>query len=124
VVAAAQEARPEGHVMAKLNGALKHVTAARVGELWPLVFSPGGRRWVLANVRDGVLDEAAVQLALDLDPAAHVANVLNARGNLRYHDVTINFFNGLPQVRKVSGTASFADQPLRVVPARAPIQGV
>ncbi len=54
-----------------------------------------GRRWVLANVHDGVLDEAAVQLGLEVDPAAHSADIVSARGSMRYHDLTINYFNGL-----------------------------
>lgn len=124
VIAAPTDARPLGPVSGKLAATLNHVPAARLGELWPTVFSPGGRRWVLANVLDGVLDEASVQLGLDLDPLAHTANVLDATGTLRYHDLTINYFNGLPMVRQVSGSASFADQHLDFTPTGGWLKGL
>src|SRR5439155_12230636 len=96
----------------------------RLEGLWPTAFSSGGRRWVLANVHDGVLDEAAAQLGLDLDPAAHAGRVLNARGSLRYHDLTINYLNGLPPVRKVNGTAKFADEELVFYPTAGSLKGL
>ena len=68
IAAAAAAQPPAAHSTANLTAALKHVPAARLRDLWPASFSPGGRRWVLANVHDGVLDEASVQLAIDSRP--------------------------------------------------------
>ncbi len=124
LIAAPEDARPPGHVAGQLAAALRHVPVARLGEVWPTVFSPGGRRWVLDNIHDGVLDEAAVQLGLDLDPVAHTANVLSAQGSLRYHDLTINYFNGLPLVRQVGGTASFAGKHLDFTPTSGMLKGL
>jgi uncharacterized protein YhdP len=100
------------------------VPVARFGELWPKAFSAGGRRWTLANVSDGVLDEATVQLALDLDPVAHSGTVQNAEGRLQYRDLTITYFKGLPPVRKVAGTASFGNNMLEFVPTAGSLKGV
>jgi hypothetical protein len=122
--AAPPEGRPPGHVAGNLAAALRHVPVSRLGELWPTVFSPGGRRWVLENIHDGVLDKAAVELGLDLDPVAHTANVLNAHGSLRYHDLTINYFNGLPEVRQVAGNADFAGKHLDFVPTSGMLKGL
>jgi hypothetical protein len=122
--AAPPEARPPGHVTGNLAAALRHVPVSRLGELWPTVFSPGGRRWVLENIHDGVLDKAAVELGLDLDPVAHTANVLNAHGSLRYHDLTINYFNGMPEVRQVAGNADFAGKHLDFVPTSGMLKGL
>ena len=124
LIAAPADARPPGHVSGNFAAALKHVTVARLGQLWPETFSPGGRRWVLANIHDGVLDEAAVQLGLDLDPRAHTADVLKATGSLRYSDLTINYFNGLPMVHNVAGTASFAGKHLDFVPTSGMLKGL
>ncbi|MFI4948600.1 MAG: DUF3971 domain-containing protein [Alphaproteobacteria bacterium] len=124
LIAAPPEARPPGHLTGNLAAALSHVPAARLGELWPTVFSPGGRRWALANIHDGFLDKAAVALSLDLDPVAHTANVLNAHGSLRYHDLTINYFNGLPMIRQVAGTAEFAGKHLDFVPTSGVLKGL
>lgn len=124
LIAAPVGARPPGRVTASLNGALTRVPVARLGELWPAAFSPGGRQWTLANVHDGVLDEASVRLALDLDPAAHTGRVLNAEGRLRYHDLTVNYFQGLPPVRKVDGTAIFGNHSLEFAPTGGTLKGL
>ncbi len=124
LIAASTDARPPGHVAGKLAAALKHVPVARLGELWPPAFTPNGRRWVLDNIHDGVLDKATLDLALDLDPVAHAANVLNAQGSLRYHDLTINYFNGLPWVRQVGGTAGFTGKHLDITPTSGMLKGM
>jgi hypothetical protein len=108
---------PQEPRKASVAAALKRVPTARLGELWPAAFSPGGRRWTLANVHDGVLDEASVQLAIDLDPATRAANVTKAAGALRYRDVTVHYLKGLEPVRKVSGRAVFDGDRLEFTPA-------
>jgi hypothetical protein len=125
LIAAVAEARPTASpVKGNFTAALKRVPAARFGELWPAALSPGGRRWVLANVHGGVLDEASLQLAVDLDPAAHTATVLNATGALRYHDVTVSYLKGLEPARKVSGTAVFAGNRLEFTPTGGMLRGL
>ena len=89
---------------------------AKLDKLWPAVFSPGGRHWVLANVHDGVLDEARAQLGLKIDAAAYAAQVVSATGHLRYHGLTVSYFNGLPPVQKVAGTAELAGNRLEFLP--------
>ena len=124
LIAAPADARPPSHLTGTLAVALKNVPVARFGELWPTALSPGGRRWTIDNIHDGVLDEATVRLGLDLDPVAHTANVANAQGSLRYHDLSVNYFNGLPWVRQVGGTASFAGNHLDFTPTSGTIKGV
>src|SRR5436189_1776205 len=60
--------------------------------------------------KKGVLDEAAVQLDLAVDPAARSAEVVSAHGAMRYHDATISYFQGLSPARKVSGTGTLYDK--------------
>lgn len=117
-------ALPPGHLAAKFAGALKHVPLARLHELWPTSFSPGGRRWALANIHGGVLDEVSLQAAVDLDPVTHAGTVLNAQGGLRYHDLTISYFNGLPMARKVNGTASFTGDRVDFTPTGGQVKGL
>ena len=81
----------------KLGITLADVPVKKFESLWPPALSRNGRRWVLANVHDGVLDEAAVQLDLEVDPAARSAEVVSAHGSMRYHDATISYFQGLPR---------------------------
>ena len=124
LIAAAADARPPGHLAGKLAAVLKHVPVARLGELWPAAFARGGREWALANIRDGVLDEAAAKLDLDLDPVGHTAAVTSANGSLRYHDLAIDYFDGLPLVRKVNGTAVFAGNHLDFTPTGGALKGL
>jgi Protein of unknown function/AsmA-like C-terminal region len=116
LIAAPAAARPQGHLAGTFAATLSHVAVARFSRLWPPAFSPGGRRWTIANVHDGVLDRATARFAVDLDPVAHTATVANAKGTLRYHDLTIRYFDDLPPVRHVDGTATFAGDHLDFTP--------
>jgi hypothetical protein len=112
------------YIPGKFGIVLADVPVARFENLWPPALSSGGRRWVLANVHDGILDQAAVQLDLDVDATARSAEIVAARGSLRYHDLTINYFGGLPPVRKVSGTATLADKRLSFSPTGGTVKSV
>jgi hypothetical protein len=100
----------------KLNGALRialtNMPTGRLNELWPLGVAKGGKRWATANLADGVLDDVTVQLAVAVDPAAQSAAFSNARGTMRFHDMTVTYLDTLPPARKVSGTATLADRRL------------
>lgn len=108
----------------KLGISLVDVPVDKFESLWPPALSGNGRRWVLANVHDGVLEEAAVQLDLEVDPAARSAEVVSAHGSMRYHDATISYFQGLPPVRKVSGTATLDDKRLVFAPKGGAVKSV
>jgi len=95
---------------------VSNVPIGKIDGVWPRAFSPGGKRWVLANIRDGVLDEAAAELTLKIDPATRTAKIVESRGLLRYHDLAINYFTGLPLALNVSGTATITDKQLDFVP--------
>lgn len=124
LLAAAADARPHSPVRGELTAALSRVPVARLAELWPTNFSPGGRRWVLANVHEGMLDEASAQLVVEADAANRTATVLNAGGRLRYQDLAITYFKSLPPVRKVSGTAVFARNQLEFTPSGGVLKGI
>jgi uncharacterized protein involved in outer membrane biogenesis len=112
------------HIPGKFGIVLADVPVGKFETLWPPALSPGGRRWVLANIHDGVLDQAAVQLDLAVDPTAHSAEIVSARGSMRYHDLTINYFGGLAPVRKVSGAATLADKRLTFTPTGGAVKSV
>ena len=112
------------HIPGTFSITLSDVPVAKFASLWPPDLSPGGRRWMLANVRDGFLDQAAVQLDLEVDLAAPSAEISSARGSMRYHDLTISYFDGLAPVRKVSGTATLADNRLKFTPTGGMVKSV
>ena len=115
---------PPSSIPGKLGIVLSDVPVAKFESLWPPALSRGGRRWVLANVHDGVVDEAAVQLDLAVDPAARSAEVVSAHGIMRYRDATISYFQGLSPARKVSGTATLDDKRLVFTPSGGWVKSV
>ncbi len=115
---------PPSSIPGKLGIVLANVPVAKFESLWPRSLSRGGRRWVLANVHDGVLDEAAVQLGLAVGPAARSAEVVSAHGTMRYRDATISYFEGLSPARKVSGTATLDDKRLVFTPSGGSVKSV
>ena len=115
---------PPSSIPGKLRIVLADVPVAKFESLWPPALSRGGRAWVLANVHDGVLDEAAVQLDLAVDPAARSAEVVSAHGSMRYRDATISYFQGLTPARKVSGTATLVDKRLVFTPSGGSVKSV
>jgi uncharacterized protein YhdP len=108
----------------KLEMVLADVPVAKFESLWPPALSRGGRRWVLANIHDGVLDEAAFRLDLAVDPAARSAEVVSAHGTMRYRDATISYFQGLTPARKVRGTAVLDDKRLVFTPSGGAVKSV
>ncbi|HEX3884618.1 MAG TPA: AsmA-like C-terminal domain-containing protein [Stellaceae bacterium] len=103
---------------------LTNLPIARVGALWPAALSPGGRRWVLDNVRDGVLAEASARVDLKLDPQHGAADIGAVHGKLRYHDISVNYFNGLPILQGMSGTAILSDKELDFIPGSGTVKGM
>src|SRR5207237_6532236 len=124
LIAAPRDARPPALLAGKLNAALRHAPVDRLDRLWPHAFSPGGRRWTLANVHDGVIDEASAKLALDIDPVGHTARIRSATGSLRCRDLTIGYFEPLPPVRKVTRTDTVAGNHLAFTPSSGVLQGL
>jgi len=115
---------PPSTIPGKLGIVLADVPVEKLESLWPSSLSRGGRRWVVANVHDGVLDQAAVRLDLDVNPATHSAEVVSAHGTMRYRDATVSYFPGLVPARKVSGTATLNDRRLTFTPTSGAIKSV
>jgi hypothetical protein len=91
---------------------LANVPTARLNALWPQGVAKGGRRWATANLSDGMLDDVSMRLAVNIDPTTFAPEFSGAHGTMQFHDLTINYFNGLPPARKVGGTATLADRRL------------
>ena len=115
---------PLSLIPGKLGIVLADVPIAKFESLWPPALSRGGRRWVSANIHDGVLDQAAFQLDLEVNPAARSAEVVSAHGTMRYHDATINYFQGLAPIQRVSGTATLDDKRLTFTPTSGTLKSV
>jgi hypothetical protein len=108
---------------ARLDIALSHVPLARIDTFWPLGFSHGGRRWILANIPGGTLDQVAARLDFKIDPAARAAQLAAAHATIRFHDLTVNYFTGLPLAQNVSGTATVSDKEIDITATAGSVKG-
>jgi len=108
----------------KLGVVLSDLPVAKFETMWPRWLSRGGRHWVLGNIHDGSLDEASVQLDLAVDVAARDAEVVGVHGAMRYHDLSVEYFKGLPPAQKVSGTATLAERRLDFTPTGGAVRSV
>ncbi|HEV2301005.1 MAG TPA: AsmA-like C-terminal domain-containing protein [Stellaceae bacterium] len=113
---------------ASLKGAfsvrLAGLPIAEIDALWPRPLAPGGRRWVRANISTGVLDEAALEFNLGLDPTAPSAAVAGAHGTMRYHGLSVTCLKGLPPVREFAGTGRLQGQQLDFTPTDGSLEGL
>ncbi|HTZ37357.1 MAG TPA: AsmA-like C-terminal region-containing protein [Stellaceae bacterium] len=103
-------ATPPAPLDGALDISLSHVPVGRAGALWPRAVSPGGRRWVMDNIPEGTVDELAVQLGVAVDPTTLGVAFGEPHGTIRFHDLTVDYFAGLPPARKVAGTATIGDR--------------
>jgi hypothetical protein len=116
--------RGSSPISGELGLTLSDVPIQKLESLWPPALSRNGRRWVVANIHDGVLDEAAVRLDLEVDPTQRSAEIVSAHGSMRYHDATISYFRDLPPARKVGGTATLNDKRLVFTPTAGAVKSV
>jgi hypothetical protein len=118
----------EGDAPAILPGrfdvTLSNIPVARLGALWPVALSPGGRKWVIDNVHDGVVGAASARIGVKLDPQHGTADFGVVHGKFRYRDLTINFFDGLPHLQGVGGTATVSNKEIDLIPDAGQVKGV
>jgi len=95
---------------ARLSVAVSDVPVQTLKDYWPGGAGTNARRWVLANLTDGVVKEmqatidATAQGGQGLDSDFQVTTITGA---MLYDGLTINYMSPLPPARKVRGTASF-----------------
>jgi len=96
---------------ARLNVALSDVPMETLKNYWPGGAGSNARRWVLANMTDGVVKEMQATILA----SAGSGQGLNAEfdvdaisGAMVYEGLTINYMAPLPPAKKVRGSATFS----------------
>lgn len=93
---------------------MRGVPTSRLAEFWPEPFAAGGRRWALANIAGGVLDEATAQFAFGGSfDSVDATKAERITADLRYRDLSIRYLPGLKPATGVAGTAHFDGTRLR-----------
>jgi uncharacterized protein YhdP len=112
------------HLPGRLDIDLTNVPVARFAQLWPFALNPASRHWVLANIHGGVLDRASAQFDLSVDANNRSAAVTAAHGTMRYHDLSINYFDGLPLATQVAGTATATADQIEFTPSSGEVKSL
>lgn len=107
-----------------LDVSLTHLPIERADAVWPRALSPGGRRWAIENVHDGMLDEASARIDFKLDTGNRAADLGAVSGRLRYRDVSVTYLGGLPPIRGLAGTATIGGTEVDFAPQAGGVKGL
>lgn len=103
----------------------RNVPAAELDRLWPRNAAPGGREWVIDNIREGLVEEAHATVRASVRPDDLDASSLEAfSGTMRYRDLVVNYLRPLPPVTRVAGTAVFDRTKLELTPTAGRLLGI
>jgi hypothetical protein len=106
---------------------LYDVPADALPRFWPEQLAANAREWVTEHIHDGIVPEADARFAghADLAPGASMpVHVASFSGTFDYRGLTVDYFDPLPPVRGVDGTATFNRAELDLVPSSGVIKGV
>lgn len=73
---------------------------------WPRGLDEGGRTWIVENVKNGVVEEANIEVALRRRDGAE-DELERFGGDLRYRDLAVHYLRPMPPATGLSGTATF-----------------
>lgn len=93
------------HPKIRIEGAARRVRTDDLRRYWPIGAAENGRRWVIANISGGMVEEARfrIQLAAE-DPGFAQIDAPEVSLQMRYSGLDVNYLAPMPRVRGVSGT--------------------
>ncbi len=95
-----------GRAKLRMWAAARNIPVRRLGTFWPSGIDDGGRRWVLANIRDGVLPEIEARVKLSFGGGGGMS-IEEVSGAFLYRGLSVTYIKGLPPVQGISGSATF-----------------
>lgn len=98
-----------GGVSVDLTGSVRGLTAADLALYWPESLGANARTWVIANVRDGVVQKASVSVALRPGKGGQT-RLASLAGDLAVEGLTVDYLTPLPPVTNAAGRATFTDK--------------
>ena len=101
--------RIDSSIKMKLNGRLAAVAVNRVADFWPESLASNSRKWIIRNVRDGIIDTATFSLnALsDLDDIEDIS-ISKAQGELELREAYIHYLRPMKPL-KISKSKAYYD---------------
>ena len=87
---------------------VRNVAFARLKNYWPPDVAYGGRRWMLANMTEGMGHEVQMSVSGQLNPAdGKGATVGAANGTIRADGLSVRYMPEMPIVRGIAANATF-----------------
>jgi hypothetical protein len=90
------------------SAVLRDVAVKDLATYWPVPASEPTRAWILENIKEGVVSEARLRVAMhtdDLEGGQFGIDALN--GTMAIRGASVNFLDGMPPIRNVDSTAAF-----------------
>ncbi len=88
---------------------LDQVAFADLGRLWPEGVGGNARRWVTANITDGIARDAHVDFVVTTPPDLSDAELTEAAGALRGDDLTVHWLRPVPPIEHGAATLRILD---------------
>ena len=92
----------------RADAKLAQASMADLDKYWPLALGETARQWVVENIAKGTVSEGAASMVLHApadDPWSPTLESIN--GELQYQGLAVNFWDRMPKVVDVGGTATF-----------------
>lgn len=108
---AADLTRVDGKTGVKANVSLRDLPVGDLRHLWPSGIAEGGRLWALDNVTAGMVEEAKISVATTVGGTTvggGAAAPVSLAGGMRFSGIGVRYFEPLPPVARVNGTAIIA----------------
>jgi uncharacterized protein YhdP len=89
----------------RIEGAVRRLATDDLRRYWPIGAAENARRWVIANISGGIVEEARLDAALVAQDADfHGLDVPELTLHMRYSGLDVNYLAPMPRVRGISGT--------------------
>ncbi len=111
IAARAAVSRLGADLNVRIDGSATDFNMALLRRYWPKKIGADAREWVLANIREGRVDDASMSLVVRLpegDPGRVVIGSLN--GSIRVREAEVKYFTPLPVVSGVAANMTFTDK--------------
>ncbi|MHA1537355.1 MAG: YhdP family protein [Alphaproteobacteria bacterium] len=95
-----------GRAKLRVSASIRNMPARQLGAYWPAGLDDGGRRWVLANIRQGFVSEVEARLKMSFGGGLE-PRIDEIKGALVFRGLSVSYVKGLPPVLGVSGSATF-----------------
>ncbi len=106
----------------EFQGALQNLSVDEIERYWPRAWGDDPHDWVVANLSDGAIREARVDLRMRANSGEYVIDRLTGTMDLR--GFTVDYLSPMPKVRNADGQVTFDQETFKIEIARGKSKGL